>query len=1011
MHTQFYTELEKLNPQQREAVEQTEGAVLLLAGPGSGKTQVITLRIANIINKQADLANNILALTFTEAAAGNMRNRLVNFIGKQAYSATISTFHGFCNDLIRARSELFLFAKDLQQVDDLTRVRILQDVLDGMDLQLLKTFYNPYFYLDNIRKNISNLKKEGIRAADYEKVIADHEAFFEVNQELNKNGKLLRKWQSYANIIAKNKEFVAVYSRYESEMKERGLYDYEDMINFVNDELTRNEELRLDLQEKYQYVLIDEYQDTNGAQNKLLMTLVSYDANPNIFAVGDEDQSIYSFQGANLKNILQFKQHFTEAQIISTKYNYRSRQPILDVAQRIIEKSPERFDQYYPEIQKQLLAAKIKANSEHIYKQPVVLVKNTTDLQEIEFVASKIKQLVLDGTPPAEIAVIYRSHADATALLDKLTVDKIAFRSETANNAFNLPSVKNLLSLIKYLDDLGDSAKLTQILHMPNWKISVLDLYKVLRVYGNSGKNLSLLDLLADSSKLKTFSLVDASAVSAAITTLLELRRIALTEPLPVFFLKLLEVSGLLAQAEESEDLESINAYYSLYNFISGHANTQEDYKLADLVADVASMQTNRISIKTPNLTKYSDSVRLLTAHAAKGLEFEHVFIIKATDKNWGNRREIDKLKLLDLNLSDGNAEAVKEARNAEERRLFFVALTRAKQQLYISYANNYTRLESESTSVTTPSEFISDIPAELIHEVDNTTSEVTAVSQLSLKPVEFNKQIAESYLSGLVAEFRLSYTAFRNFSECPQRFLYANLLRAPRFEEKPLVLGSAVHIGLEKFYRQLADIEKLSQLDASFKSQYASLEDVLNAANNFLRKQPLEGTDYAEVKAETEKILQSYYPQLDQHTQRSVLATEYKFSTQAFLSDIPLSGKADLLEKLDEHGNTVRVVDFKTSKPISRNALQKDDYYKQLVFYKLLADSDPAFKPKVAQVGIEFVRPNSSGYFKSEYFEIPDADSESLKTEITAAMAKIRNLEFDKRCGLPSCQICNLLY
>ncbi len=340
-NTKFKELYKKLNFRQREAVDAIEGPVMVIAGPGTGKTQILTLRIVNILRKTDIPPDAILALTFTEAGVSAMRKRLVSIIGSPAYRVGIFTFHSFCNDIIKRFPEEFPRIIGSTNVSDIDKIVIIKELIEKTTLKLLRPYGDTFYYLHPVRQKISELKRENISPKELELRIKNNELRFKKIPDIRHQkgvykGKMKGKYETEKKNIEKNKELLKIYITYENMLAERKLYDYEDMILEVIRALEKKQDFCLRLQEEYQYVLADEHQDANNAQNKLLELLVSFHENPNLFIVGDEKQAIYRFQGASLENFLYFQKKYKGARVIILEDNYRSTQTILDAAHSVM---------------------------------------------------------------------------------------------------------------------------------------------------------------------------------------------------------------------------------------------------------------------------------------------------------------------------------------------------------------------------------------------------------------------------------------------------------------------------------------------------------------------------------------------------------------------------------------------------------------------------------------------------------------------------------------------------
>ncbi|MFM2357453.1 MAG: hypothetical protein RJA61_190, partial [Candidatus Parcubacteria bacterium] len=338
----FDSAYKTLNKAQKQAVDTIEGPVMVVAGPGTGKTQILTLRIANILLKTDTAPENILALTFTESGVLSMRKRLSRIIGTVAYRVSINTFHGFANEIIQNNPEEFPHIIGSRSTTDIEQIGIVEKILQENDFEFLKPYGDQNYFVKPILSGINDLKREGIDTENFKGLIKKAQDEFVSIVDLYHEkgahkGKMKGVYKDLEKVISKNKELSKIYDIYESSLRKAKLYDYNDMIMEVLRALRSNEDLLLRLQEQHQYILVDEHQDTNNAQNKILELLASHFApRPNLFVVGDEKQAIFRFQGASLENFLYFKKLYPETVLISLVENYRSTQSILDGAHSML---------------------------------------------------------------------------------------------------------------------------------------------------------------------------------------------------------------------------------------------------------------------------------------------------------------------------------------------------------------------------------------------------------------------------------------------------------------------------------------------------------------------------------------------------------------------------------------------------------------------------------------------------------------------------------------------------
>ncbi|MBD3280951.1 AAA family ATPase [Candidatus Dojkabacteria bacterium] len=947
-----------LNPKQKQAAEAIEGPVMLLAGPGSGKTHTLTARIANILQQTDTQPQNILAITFTENAATNMRNRLKKTIGQAAYKVKFSTFHAFCNEIIQNYPEKFDLSSDSQQISELNQIRLIEEIIDELELEQLTTFSDKYYYKKDILSTISDLKKEGFTPGEFLELVKEEEKELSVMQKINpKTGKPYGKYTKLERKIAKNKELHKIYRKYQEKLSGNNEYDYDDMILLVVERLEEDAELLADLQEKYLYILVDEFQDTNGSQSKLLELVGSYDKKPNIFVVGDDDQSIFRFQGANIENIFDFTQNYPDTQIISLDTTYRCPQSILGGARSLILNNKNSIENKIESISKEL-------KSNNSLKTKINLYELETSDDESLFIVNEVKNLIDSGTDPSDIAIIYRNHKDAEELKRLFQKAEIPSNISDKNNALNELVVIQFLNLLRVISDSFNDSLLFEVLNYDFLDIERLPVLKATK----ESKGEHLFNVLVneeEDTKLKKVleSILEWGKKDFNGTTL-NLCEIVLND------------SGLLNHLQKEKDYESIESIKSLFRFIQNQSRGDFDYKLDDLLSDIEGLEQNRISLSM-DYSQEGTGVNFLTAHKSKGLEFPYVFIINLRDGVWGNKRNRQMIKLPD-GVFD-SVEISKQDRNEEERRLLYVAMTRAEKQLNMSYSKKSIEDGKERSFV--ESQFLGEIDQEFIEKQDGEYNEKYA--DLILEPVpELNlDDKSQDYLKNLVANFKLSVTALNNYLDDPRRFFVENLLKVPMEKSEPLILGSIIHKLLEK-----------NKLEPEY---YKKIVE------NELKREALSKEIYEKIYKEAVTIFEEYIPEI-KSSKSETAHVEYNFhSHNVFLDDIELTGKIDKIEWIDKQAKAVRVIDYKTSTPKSRNQILGKTKYsdekllRQLQFYKLLAELDPQFQYNIREFELRFVKSDTRGNFKSQIFSADEIDTNSIKDLIKETMQKIRELEF----------------
>src|SRR6476620_3882322 len=454
----FEDEYNRLNTQQRIAVDQIFGPVMVIAGPGTGKTQILSVRIGKILLETDYLPSNILCLTYTDAGVLAMRKRLLAMIGPDAYSVHIHSFHSFCNMVIQQNMHLF-HTKELQPINELEQVQCMIQLIDAFDndhpLKRFKT--DAYFEASYLKDLFGTMKREGWttefllqRIEEYiEKVIPETFA----NKTKLKKGivELTIEGRKEIEKMQKLKAAVQAFPLYQQILKEKQRYDFDDMINWVIAVFESDPEVLASYQEQYQFFLVDEYQDTSGAQNKLVELLVSYwqEESPNLFVVGDDDQSIYRFQGANMENMMQLARKYEKdlLRVVLTQ-NYRSVQPILDAAHSLIQNNVQRLVNEYKDLKKILTSA----NEAHKDMQIAPVIRSVNnEFEENIMIAEEIRELIAEGVEPGRIAVIYKEHKTGEELQKFLQLQSIPYYTRKSLNLLKEPLIKRILSYAQYV--------------------------------------------------------------------------------------------------------------------------------------------------------------------------------------------------------------------------------------------------------------------------------------------------------------------------------------------------------------------------------------------------------------------------------------------------------------------------------------------------------------------------------------------------------------------------------
>ncbi len=1022
LERKFREEYERLNEQQRIAVDTIDGPVMVNAGPGTGKTQILALRIANILQQTDTVPNNILCLTYTDNGAIEMRNRLIKIIGSAAYNVQIHTFHSFCNEVIQ--DNLTYFGKlNLEPIGDLEEIELFHKLIDSIEKNNpLKRFRGEVYYeKDRLKALYSLIKKEAWtpvflneRIDAYLSELPTKEGFFykKKYKEFNAGDPKPAAIKEETAKMELLRAAVNLYPRYNKLMNDAGRYNFDDMILWVLDAFNSNEDMLLDYQERFHYFLVDEFQDTSRSQSLLLQHLTGYWDVPNVFVVGDADQSIFSFQDANVENIIEFEKKYTgQITTITLDKNYRSTQNILDTAQRLISNNSLRT--VVPENDKPLRSSNEKLLGLSV--EPVIREYANTAQEAID-VALQIEALIQQGISGKEIAVIYRNHFQVAEITALLEAKKIPVNTRKKMDLLQIPFVNNIINLLSWIDkekNVPYSADdiLFQLLHCDFFKLSPLEAAKLSIASNEKNKAsrtevFSIRRLLAESpapvadlftqqtghSPREISNTLEMLLKDSAITTLQHLLELVIQK------------AGVLSFITQSLEkpwlMQVLNSFFS---FIKEENKRRPELSLHELLVNIDTMRKSKLTIPLHKVSSVEEGINMITAHSSKGSEYAHVFVIGCTKDIWdesnsGNNRTY---KLPDNLISNTNI-----ATNLEEsRRLFYVAVTRAKTHLNISYP-----LKNVKDKDQVKSSFVTEITenAEL-KPVPQRVPDALLTDYLALQFAEKAKpEIAlmeEQYVDQLLKKYTLSVTHLSNYLNCPLKFYYQNLVKVPAAKNENMAFGSAAHYAVEMLFKKMKKNNDVFPPASELVNDFTFYMHTNREA--FTPEQYKRRLEYGE------KILPAYYEHYVNKWCKIVIAE--KSVRGVVVQGVPINGK---LDKLEFNGKQVNVVDYKTGKyenakkklvPPNEKEPNGGDYWRQAVFYKILLDNDPNNDKEIVSTEFDFLEPVDDEY-KIEKIVITPADITTVTQQIITAWEKIQKKEFKTGCGKPDCEWCQFV-
>lgn len=649
--------LDKLNERQKEAVLATEGPVLVLAGAGSGKTTVLVNRIAYMISEKHIRPWNILAITFTNKAAREMKDRIERLLGDTAKDMWIGTFHSVCVRILRSCIDLLGYSRDFVIYDTADTKTVMKECLRELDID------EKSFPVRNVLSIISNAKNDLMDAATFENVY---------------------KSDYRMSIIAK------IYYRYQTKLRKNNAVDFDDIILNTVKILSENPDVLSKYQDKFQYILVDEYQDTNNSQYLLINLLAQ--ANRNLCVVGDDDQSIYKFRGANIGNILNFEDDYSDVQKITLDQNYRSTQNILDAANSVISNNKGRMG-------KSLWTSNGDGNKVFVYT-------GTNEYDEARYIARQIKKHFDEQGSFSDCAILYRTNAQSRVIEEMLMRESVPYKVLSGLRFYDRKEIKDIIAYLRVVYNPNDDVSLARIINEPKRKIGNATLEKARNIARE--KETSLYDVISHADDYPEFKMAIKKLLgfSEIIQSLIKLKDTVTIEELTG---RILNDTGYMPTLVMEDTTESKTRIENLGEFISVITEFEKNEETGNTLGEF--LENISLVSDIDGYDENEDSAVLMTIHSAKGLEFPIVFLSGLEEGLFPGMRSME---------SDDDIE--------EERRLCYVAITRAKEQLYIT--KTISRTIHGKTMPTTASRFFKEIPVEYLEDKTTLQPKVAKVMQ-----------------------------------------------------------------------------------------------------------------------------------------------------------------------------------------------------------------------------------------------------------------------------------------
>lgn len=1000
-------DISKLNTAQKEAVTHGEGPVLLVAGAGTGKTTVVTNRIAWLIQEGKAKPEEILAVTFTEKAAAEMEERVDQLLPLGYTDLWIHTFHAFCQRVLQQHALDIGLPTDCTVLDQTAVWILVRENLDTFDLDYYKPLGNPTRFIHSLVTHFSRCKDEGVYPEQY----------LEYVEDLKLDSDTTGDAEAVAQEIKRVNELAGAYHTYQQLLLEHNALDFGDLINYTLKLFKDRPKIRDEYRARFKYLLVDEFQDTNWAQYELVKILAA-PAN-NIMVVGDDDQSIYKFRGASFSNIVLFKKEFPGSREIFLTDNYRSGQKILDTAYRFIQlNNPDRLEMMLQEFQKvssldesisgakprtvplvgtgarvKLSKGKTKLSKKllsHSQQEgEVSLLHFRTGDDEVRGVIEQIEKLRETHTDFSwnDVAILVRANDQAQRFVRYFRSLHVPHQFMAAKGLYSQEVILIILSYLKLLDNYHESEALYKVLSLPVWGMPTADLIHLNHLA--TKKSWSLWHALNEYRTELKFDDKSVKAIEKFLNLIAEHTKLAKKIDPSVLIYRFLEGSGYL-EVLTLEDNRTTREQLLYLNQFYKKVRTWEEEHLGGGVKEFIDfinleLESGELGTLEQDIEEGPEQIKISTIHSAKGLEYRFVFIIGVVHLRFPTRERKEAIEIPSVLIKDVLPEG--DAHLQEERRLMYVALTRAKEKVFITYANDYGNVMLKK-------------PSRFIEELGFPTDE---------QVLEVNKEIVlpETKESGVVKyalPAKFSYTQIKAFDTCPKQYYYAHVIKIPSAGRAVFSFGKVIHATLEKFFQLVKERGSVTQGDLFGAKKTSAKKTPVTEKELLGLYHQLWVEDWFFNEEEKKKyydrgrtMLKEFYASLGGVIPVPV-ALEQLFTIK--VGDVSFRGVIDRIDEVRLEAEPAwKLIDYKTGKLPKDGKLSFNDK-EQLLIYQLAAKE--VFGKKVASLVLYFL--NTQQQFE---FLGTDKELEKIRSLILETVQKIKTSDFAPTPGF-WCQSCD---
>ena len=1000
----------KPNVKQQECIDNIAGKYLVLAGPGTGKTFTVVQRIKNMIEHGIE-PEKILCLTFTEAAANEMLARLEKKLDKISTGVNIYTYHGFCYEIIENNAEDFELPDNMKIISDAVSRAFIKECIDEIKPKAFRTEKNdPYYYIDIIKRQIEEIKKYRLSKEDYFYNL-DHNPDWKPKlsamktdlEEKLKQGKTKVKTLE-GNILSLEKEIAKAielwdfYELYADKMQKNKYIDFNDMISLVLGKFENNPAFLEKIANKYDYILVDEYQDTNKSQNDIVFNLAKAIRSENVFVVGDDDQIIYTFQGAKLDTIEKFLTEFPDTKVICLTENMRSTQTILDTSREICKQdyrrleSNEKFKKY--NINKQLTSKNERLLSKD---KPVRCYKYADSLQEYTEIVNEIDELIQSSDCPcdengekklSEIAILSRTNAELETFAQMLKDRNIPFELKEGKNIF---TIKSSIVLYFYMQMLVNpelhSDKIFKLLLAKPFSINPKDYEKL---YNESSRHKSFIQTLNEINKN---DFIEPDKINEFINTFNYLSEYKANESLKNTVLEIGAKTGIFHYYLNSgiNKTENIAGLKKIIDEAAAFSEVNKTKGLEDFVDYLDIALADDIEIKTDKAPVPLNAVQLSTYYSAKGREFEYVYMPGLLSEKWESDTKSLRQKI-PLSPADYKDESeLKEMKRSDRIKVMYVGMTRAKHTLRLSYP------EKVNGKLKKPSEFIVNIQTMLEREKQPFTYDENSFWEeinrsIIKRDYDYEKEFC-ALVDNILKTKSFSPTSVNTYLKCPRQYLYNYILNlsSKSGNSDNANYGTAVHNACEFAVNFAKENQK-----------YPDKQEFINRFKTELSNLPLSSYEQREILEQRgEKALSEYYVQLSSTPVSMLYSAEEKVTLE--IDGVKFKGYIDRIDQNPDGSYTI--YDYKTGKAKSDKIIcpdgEHEDYYNQIGLYKYYYEKATGNKVKETT----FIFPED--FTKNLTLDLTTEDCEAIENRFKQAIADIKSYKFKPSYDKNACKYC----